>query len=164
MRVAFKNPWRILCWLLVAGTILMIFTFSGQDGRESAGVSLRVTRALVAVLGGGPMDENTARFEWMHHLVRKAAHATIYCMLALSCIALTHTYPLAPRVRYLLSAGVCLSCASVDELQQTFRSGRVGAVTDVLIDMSGALLGLALFALIWALARRCRRAGAVRTR
>lgn len=162
IRAANKNPWRLFCWLLVAGCILTIFTFSGQDGAESAGVSARVTHALMVAFSDGPIDENSARFELAHHLVRKAAHATLYCALALSCAGLTHTYPLKQKARYLIAAGACLVCASADEIQQTFRSGRVGAVTDVLIDMGGALLGLALFALVWALARRprgdCRRA------
>ena len=154
MGVKRKNPWRLICWLLVLGSVVMIFSFSSQDGTASEGVSLRVTRALITAFNGAPIDEQTPVFDRLHYLIRKLAHGTVYCTLALSLIALAHTYPLPPRRRYLLAAGVCLACACADELQQTFRSGRYGAVTDVLIDMGGAALGLLLFALAWALFHR----------
>ncbi len=154
MGVTIKNPWRLICWILVIGSLLMIFSFSSQDGTASEGLSLKVTRALVAAFNGGSIDEQIPVFDRIHHLVRKMAHAAVYCILALSVIALMHTYPLSLRRRYLLAGGVCLLCACADEFQQTFRSGRYGAVTDVLIDMGGAMLGLALFALAWILFHR----------
>lgn len=146
------HPVRLLCWLLLIGCLTMIFTFSTQDGVRSGSLSKQVTLALVHTFSGMDIAEDSAAFTSLHHLVRKAAHATIYCALALCCAALAHTYRIPPVTRYLVSGLISLLCASADELQQVFRSGRSGAPTDVLIDMGGALAGLMLFYLIWRLA------------
>lgn len=147
---------RLFCWLLLVGCLTMIFTFSTQSGVESGSLSQEVTQALVRALTGESLSRDSAQFVQLHHLVRKAAHATVYCLLALCCVALAHTYPLPLGARYSVSGLVCLVCASADELQQSFRSGRTGAATDVLIDMGGACAGLLLFLLLWRLIQgRC---------
>jgi VanZ family protein len=86
-------------------------------------------------------------------MVRKAAHVTEYAILgALLLRALS-----ASRTRSWwhyagLAAGVAVVFAALDEFHQAFVGSRTGSPCDVLIDISGALLGLA----VWALFSRWR--------
>ena len=149
---------RPLGWTLAALSVAVIFIFSGQTGEESGALSTQIAQFLARAFTGTEMDPGRTEFSTLHLLVRKAAHAAVYCMLALSVAFLLHTYPLTPRIRYLGAAGFCLACAAADEFQQHFRAGRTGAVTDVLIDMGGALAGLIVFYCLLRLIRRPRSA------
>ena len=148
MRTPQTQPIRLACWLLLVGCLTMIFTFSTQDGEASGSLSTQVTQVLVRTFSNVDIPENSAQFASLHHLVRKLAHATVYCTLALCCAALAHTYPLPAGARYLTSGALCLLCATADECQQLMRAGRSGAFTDVLIDMGGAVAGLLIFFLL----------------
>ncbi len=83
-----------------------------------------------------------------HFFVRKAAHVTEYAVLAallfrgwLSC--------LSEARRAAVAALFTASLFAVgDEFHQTFVSSRTGAIGDVLIDASGALLSVLLCWLI----------------
>jgi VanZ family protein len=81
----------------------------------------------------------------IHFIVRKGAHLGEYAVLAVllfrAVASLTHLkWPTS-----ILNAGVwvtCLLVAATDEFHQTFIQSRGASVRDVVIDSSGALLGL----------------------
>lgn len=50
------------------------------------------------------------------------------------------------RVRVPLAAGICLLFAVLDEWHQSFVPGRVAALSDLLADAGGIVLGIALHA------------------
>lgn len=95
-------------------------------------------------------------------LIRKGAHVAEYAILALllgRAIQRTFYPPQAgffwiPFVSSLLIAGIY---ALVDEYHQTWVPSRTGAITDVLLDFSGALIGVALLVAIDKVRRRRQR-------
>ncbi len=96
-------------------------------------------------------------FTLVHTLVRKTAHLLLYLALSMSVLNALYRYPLKNCARFGLDMLVCILYAASDEWHQTFISGRSGRVTDVMIDMLGALIGAALFFALCAAVRRIRR-------
>lgn len=94
----------------------------------------------------GPIPE--PRFEFIHFLVRKAAHLTVYATLS----ALWFRARRGPRAGWqaswaLLALVVSVLVASGDELHQSFVPSRTGTPWDVLLDSFGALLAQAAIAI-----------------
>ena len=96
----------------------------------------------------GPISE--PRFRFIHFLVRKAAHLTVYAALS----ALWFRARRGPRSGWrpnwaLLAVLVSMLVALSDELHQSFVPSRTASPWDVLLDSFGALLAqfvIALFA------------------
>ncbi len=137
--------WR---YLLVVAWMLVIFRFSGEVGDASGGRSDAIVRWLQDL--GVP-----GSFDLLGLLVRKAAHATVYAVLAvLTFLALRGQ--LERRGALVGSLAISAVYAVSDEVHQLFVPGRTGSARDVTIDVGGALVGLALTAWI---SRRREQAG-----
>ncbi len=143
-----KRWWR---YALVVAWMFVIFRFSGEVGDTSGGRSAAIVRWLQSL--GVP-----GTFDLLSLIVRKAAHATVYAVLAvLSFHALRADFT---RRGALAGAwGISALYAISDETHQLFVAERSGSWRDVLIDVGGALLGLVLASRISR--RRERAAGAV---
>lgn len=130
----------------------VIFSFSGQVGETSAGLSLKVTKIIVNILMKlhiGP-DDYYRMVEVLHPLVRKGAHmaeyAILFLLLFLSFLATT----LATR-SMAISIIFSFIYACTDEFHQTFVDSRAGQFTDVCVDMTGvlAMVTVLLFIYSW---------------
>jgi VanZ family protein len=89
----------------------------------------------------------------VHIAIRKAAHVTVYAILAaLWFRALVRHRRWSPRAAALVAFGAALAWAIVDEIHQTFTTTRTGAPGDVAIDAMGALLAVFIGALGWSAA------------
>ena len=102
--------------------------------------------------------------ERAHLLVRKSAHFTEYATLGLVLFrALGSTYRSALRERRWRIAGLAFGIAALyaasDEFHQSFVPSRHASAGDVLIDMCGALFGIAI---IFAYGRRTDDTGVPR--
>lgn len=118
--------------------LLFIWANSCVPGEASSSESLAFLQLVRPVFEAlGVSDVNL-----MHTIVRKAAHFTEYLVLG---VLAARAFGLSPVLAVVL-VGVC--APSVDETIQLFVPGRVGAVTDVLIDMTGYTTGSALVALV----------------
>lgn len=148
-----KTTAGILCWLLVAAWLMLIFSFSGQEGDASHGVSLRVTRALLTLLGKDETDVNGPAFLQAESLVRKTAHVCEYALLSLFTLLALSFYSLPKWNRMLIDYAGVLTVACADEWRQSLTAGRCGMRQDVGIDMLGALAGAALFFAVLGLRR-----------
>ena len=84
---------------------------------------------------------NNRLFVLLHGLIRKSAHFGVYALLGgLFFRALRGPFRFGWRWNWMLLAlAVCLFASSADEIHQSFIPSRTGAITDVLLDMSGAL-------------------------
>ena len=81
-------------------------------------------------------------------IVRKLAHMFEFFVLAFLTINLIKVTKESFENRYYVYALLfSMLIAGVDETIQLFIPGRAGMFTDVLIDSSGALIGLVLFAI-----------------
>ncbi len=89
----------------------------------------------------------------VHSYVRKTAHFTEYAVLAYLAIRAfsgSASY-LLRKSRYILALILVTVVASLDEFNQSFESARTGSYMDVLLDLSGGLVMVAVF---WVLNRR----------
>lgn len=86
----------------------------------------------------------------VHGYVRKTAHFTEYAALAFfSLRALSMSAPgFLQKWRYIFAILFVAAVASIDEFNQSFEASRTGALSDVLIDISG---GAAMILLLWLL-------------
>lgn len=121
-----------------------------QSGSESGEMSGSVTEIINEVIHTvAPSAEGVS-----HLFVRKAAHFCEFALLGvLFCIALSVTFISKPSENMsllrlctvLLSLPCSVAIAAADETIQLFVEGRAGALTDVLIDSSGAACATLIF-------------------
>lgn len=140
--------------LLAIAWMGVIFAFSSQSDTESSEVSGRVSYQLVEGWNTAFQLEHTeAELEAaalrIEFPVRKCAHMTEYAILALLVLASIAVWRGRSAVKhYGLALLTAFLYACTDEFHQLFISGRAGRFTDVLIDTTGAFLGLFLVYLI----------------
>ena len=130
-------------WLPAFAWAALIFLFS--TGEFSAAATGHLLRPILEWLFG-PIPE--PRFEFIHFLVRKAAHLTVYAALS----ALWLRARRGPRSGWkpswaLLALLVSILVALTDEFHQSFVPSRTGSPWDVLLDSFGALAAQAAVAL-----------------
>ena len=142
-RAAFVRDWLPpVAW--------MALIFVGSTDSSSSGHTARLVGPLLRWLFPG-LAEPTIDF--VVFSVRKAAHLGEYAVLAGLCWrALRRPVRLAPRSWSWRTAGLALLISALwaasDELHQSFTATRTASVWDVLLDTTGAGLGLLL---LWAL-------------
>lgn len=125
--------------------IAFIFMNSLQTGVESGEVSSKITEVVIKVLNliNINLDFNTTAI-----FIRKCAHVFEYFILGI-LFALTYINMIGNvnyRIIYTFLSALVVSIS--DEIIQLYVPGRVGAVTDVLIDTIGIVLGIILILLI----------------
>ena len=142
-----------VCFLLSLLWMIFIFTMSQQNADVSTETSLRAGTFVAELLVPGYRDwtpaEQQALAMRIDYPVRKLAHASEYTVLGiLYSLSYLSVVP-APKRKKLLFTVLPLGMlyAASDEFHQLFVPGRAGRVTDVLIDSSGVLLGIALVSL-----------------
>jgi VanZ family protein len=87
-----------------------------------------------------------AGFRLAHSIVRKSAHVTEYAILgALICRAMTEPGARISRGVVLRAMLCCAAYALLDEAHQTLVPSRTGSGVDVLIDSTGATVGILTF-------------------
>ncbi len=155
-RISYK---KILFSFLLFLVLFFIFGNSLLNGEQSIGLSDPITDLLARLVVDpqAPIAEQTAAVHRLSKLVRKTAHATEFCMLAVTgCLLLAVVWRLSVRAffPYLWLFGVLT--ALTDETIQ-LHTGRTSSVTDVWIDFSGFTVGLCLTALLLHRMRKRRR-------
>lgn len=133
----------VLLAVLTVLIIAFIWNNSCMSGEESGAQSGAVTKFLQAILDPkGNIPEAS-----FHHFVRKTAHFVEFAALGALIGGLFRTIWLQTgRTFFSLPVLTVLLVAVLDEYIQFF-TGRGSAVTDVILDFSGGLTGLALAAI-----------------
>jgi len=134
-----------LCVGLLILNLLFIWGNSLMPGEVSAALSRWVGKFVALLLPGSMQNPQMG-----HGLLRKLAHFTEFCCLGMCLHWLVGMLGKRPWLSVL--GGFLAAC--VDELIQCFVPNRGPAVTDVLIDTLGVLLGVALVFAGYALMRR----------
>lgn len=162
---SFFNKRCLWCGLIpVLVWMLIIFSFSAQDGKDSANLSVGFVRylvdglfALAAWLDISFTDLSAHSFSYMlHGCIRKVAHFFLYTVLGFLLLRyfIQHKFmTMALVLAFILG----IAYATLDEWHQTFVPGRGGAVQDILIDSSGVAFGIVLFIFVTVVQRRIRR-------
>lgn len=136
--------------LLALIWMCMIFSFSAQVKEESSEVSIAFSYRVVSSAGSffhlNLDDEELRRISnAIEGYVRKAAHMTEYAVLAILLFFWLERWSLSEPRRSLISVLLAILYAASDEIHQLFVRGRAGSVRDVIIDSTGAVLGMLIF-------------------
>ncbi len=144
---------RIIITSLLIAWMALIFCLSAESAAESSGTSGRLITAVIRFFYS-KFDEMSsadklALIESFQFFVRKAAHFSLYGVLGALSYASVVTYKkLSFAFKFLLSGMICLLYSVSDEIHQYYVPGRSCELTDVLIDLAGALLAITLLAMI----------------
>lgn len=150
-----KRKRRIfISWTVVVLYLALIFYFSSQDGTESHKVSaglLQYLKVLALVL---PEYVQNYLIKYLingngnlEFLLRKVAHFTEYFILSFIFYRAMIVSGSKIKKSIIVTSIFCFLYAVSDEIHQLFVPGRVFAVRDIIIDTSGALLGMAIVGL-----------------
>ena len=147
-----KYRYVILFTVLAVLTMAFIFGNSLKNGEESNAISADIVEKLLTIFH--PDEEFDINL--FHKLVRKAAHFTEFAMFGIFVTLLMHSTEKITGQRHMAAVFfTVLATAVMDEFIQNF-TGRGSLVSDVLIDFSGAAVGILLVCLITGLIR-CRK-------
>ncbi|MBQ9161893.1 MAG: VanZ family protein [Clostridia bacterium] len=158
-RAWWKNALSLLFCALVVVNVCVIFSLSTETGEQSANRSEGVADIVAGVIVDGYDEmesaEQQVHVDIIHVPLRQLAHFSLFaCLGALTTLL---NYSLGFKKWYftiLIPTVFGLANAIFDELHQNFSAGRVADVTDVLTDMAGVLVAVAIINLIAILIRR----------
>lgn len=130
----------IISVVLVVLWACVIFVFSNTPAEtsdnQSKGIVFMISQCLNIELSDDTVDT-------LNVLLRKCAHATVYLVLAIiTATAIIQLNKKPERRAYILAVIFCFIYAITDEYHQLFVNGRSGEFRDVLIDTSGAIIGV----------------------
>jgi VanZ family protein len=139
MRKAQRMKDKKIKWLLVILWMAVIFIFSSQPGEASEETSQFVIY-IFNLLG---IDLYGFFGTLAQFIVRKCAHFTVYLILYMFLYnALKESFSFKKALWFSLFGAFLYACS--DEFHQSFVPGRGPAFKDVIIDSTGALLGLSI--------------------
>ena len=156
---------RIISFALVLLTLSwmgVIFSFSCENGGESAESSGRFIRKIVSVIDGDfdtlSPEEQTKIVEKYDHFVRKTAHFSIYAVLGGLLYLTAFSLGADKKKGYVVS--VVIGAVS-DEVHQYFVPGRACMIRDMLLDSAGVAIGAAvLLGLVHIIVKKTNRRSA----
>lgn len=122
--------------IIILGWLCIIFGFSSQSGEKSSSISKGITKKIVVLVEGENFQNKVDVYKFNKKL-RKVAHFLNY--LTFSTILYYVFRKRGNKKAILLSLLICGIIASTDEFYQSFIPGREARVTDIIIDMSGAM-------------------------
>jgi VanZ family protein len=157
-----NNPQRgtwywVKVWLpVLLGILVIVFESTEEFGADNTSLPLR---RIYEFFSG---HLSNARWEVVHHYIRKTGHFVGYGLIGLAW--LRAWWMTLPTSKFLQDAFLALlgtaAIASCDEWHQSFLSNRTASPWDVVLDCSGAL---ALQLIIYAIMRIFRPKRLVRT-
>ena len=138
--------WRKRLWRYGPLLLWMAFIWFASTGEFSAANTSRIIRPLLLWLFPDISPSELAR---AHFLVRKTAHFAEYAVLAfLAARALAASSKRALRRGwFFIALLLVIAYALLDEYHQSFVATRTASIYDSLIDISGGLTALLLYAL-----------------
>ena len=135
---------KIIAWSLVVLWMCVIFAFSSQEATTSKKTSGKTLIKIASTISKDfkklPPKKQMKKVEPFQTAIRKLAHLTEYAILGiLSYIA----FLLYKKKKLVFSATtLCSFYAITDEIHQLFVKGRACRWYDVLIDTTGAVIGI----------------------
>ncbi|MEG1411032.1 MAG: VanZ family protein [Terrisporobacter sp.] len=145
---------RILAVLLVLW-VAFIFSMSSQNSttsKNTSGGTIRAVLSIVPQFENQPEEVQDEVVDNLQYIARKSAHFLGYMMLGILVMSLLLQYDNLQH-KALKSFIICVLYAISDEIHQLFVPGRAGQVKDVMIDSSGAILGIFIVLIIYIMRR-----------
>ena len=126
-----KKVYVVISWILAAACMVAIFCLSAQTAKDSADLSGSFIRAIFELIG----------IELQQEGIRTVAHCLEFMglsFLMFNAIYATWEVKLTPVFAF---AGTVMY-AVTDEIHQIFVPGRAFQISDILVDSTGALIGV----------------------
>ncbi len=145
------HVFRVIMTVLLICTLFTIFRFSSQNGTQSKGISTKVTEFILSFsqkYQEADAKEKTQIRNRTNAIIRKVAHFSIYTLLGFLLMGLMTKTKIKEKWRILITVGLGIIYAILDEFHQSFSPGRTPKITDVYIDTLGIILGVLLILLI----------------
>lgn len=128
--------------VILLAVLTIIFVLSAQNGQDSSSTSGWVVELMTAFFGTIP-EENT---------IRILAH---FCEFAgLGFLFANFIFSLKNKPKPILSFSLSSLYALTDEIHQYFVPGRACQLTDWLVDTCGAVLGVAVFYILFGIIQK----------
>lgn len=152
---------RIIFAVLILINCITIFYFSHQVADDSSRQSSRVVELISNIIpyikNMEEPDKTILKEEILTPIVRKTAHFSIYALLGIFTTNFVLTLENKKTYKTIIfSLMFCFIYAVTDEIHQRFIPGRSGEIRDVLIDTSGALVGILFTIAITLLIRKIK--------
>ncbi|CAM5184950.1 VanZ family protein OS=Ureibacillus acetophenoni OX=614649 GN=SAMN05877842_104148 PE=4 SV=1 [Ureibacillus acetophenoni] len=129
--------------------MFVIFYLSHQPAGESNQLSKGITKIVAQNIEmvSGKEEINLRSF---NNIIRDYAHFSLYFILGVILVSALKKFGLNIKNTLLFSILICVIYAISDELHQIFVPGRGAQLSDVMIDSSGAILGVFItFCINW---------------
>lgn len=136
----------VLKFLLIIFWLVLIYWFSNQPGEVSLKQSNEIIYKVVDIVSKMNIEEKEEIAKKFTFITRKVAH--IFEYMVLSFLISIIFYQLNTKKYILISSGFCLLIAIFDEIHQSFVVLREACVRDVIIDLCGSLVIIAIFSII----------------
>lgn len=149
---------KILVWIPVLVTGILITGFSSQNGNESSGLSRKAANIIVCgleradIISFTDYGQREQLIETLQFPVRKCAHMTEYAVFTTFTYIALLADSINSKKRKYITFLIGFLLAASDELHQRFVPGRCGSIKDVIIDSAGCIIGLLLIEGIWYIA------------
>lgn len=134
---------KIISWAAVIIWMVLIFNLSSQVAEQSNRLSTGITEAIVKTI-----EKIAPNVEFdisgFNHIVRKNAHFFAYLVLGILVLNAFRRNEIYGYKNVILAIIVCILYAASDETHQLFVPGRGGQVRDVIIDSTGAGVGIVI--------------------
>lgn len=125
-----------------------LFSFSNQQGESSSSKSKKVSEIIVNIIDiKHEYNEETRKqiISRIEPYIRKIAHFSLYALGGILLMNAVRLFLLKENIQILISSGIGILYAMIDEIHQLVIPGRSGKITDVLIDSLGILTGIMVF-------------------
>lgn len=141
-----KKFLRYIFLLLAVAIMGFIFYFSAQTSTNSAKQSGTLIEFFAKIFvkdfqSFNIITKNTL-IKSYQGIIRTLAHASIYGALGFFVKGFFSTYNVKKAISFLYSIGFCFLYAVSDEIHQLFVAGRGFQIIDIIVDTTGAFLGV----------------------
>ena len=144
---------KVWSYIVVVLWMGVIFFFSSQPADDSKELSTGVTEVILSVVEA-VAPHSDFFMENLHHFVRKNAHFLIYFILGMLVLRALRLSEIRGKKGIVLALTICIVYAISDELHQLFVPGRGAQVKDVIIDSTGALVGIIVYSSLRGIGRK----------
>ncbi len=144
---------QVVLWILIGLNLAVIFFFSHQNSKASGALSSNLT-SQIKIHTPHYAEKTQAQQKVVHtriqYLVRGLAHGCLFGSLGILTFLLWRSYSKKWVLPFLGNLVIGFLIAISDETHQRFVPGRSFGWDDILYDVSGFLMGMALV-ILWEL-------------
>lgn len=137
---------KIILSILVITMCSVIFIFSSQSGKESQGISKKISNKIIETTTA-TTNEKT-KLSKVNKIIRKCAHFSLYMVLGICVMLLLNSFEIKNTKQIVITLLFGVIYALSDEFHQSFTPDRTPSILDVMIDSFGIIIGICIVLII----------------